>query len=87
VRTQRNVGLREAGAELLPKGNGFGNVERIERSETSTPARLEAGNYAVQVFAFDNNRENNYTLELSIEPPGGGGPDAGIADAGTPDAL
>ena len=77
----------EAGAELMPKGNGFGDVERIERTETSTHGRLEAGNYAVQVFAFDNQRENNYVLTLSIEPPGGALPDAGIADAGTPDAL
>jgi hypothetical protein len=74
-----------AGAELMPKGNGFGDTERIERTSTSTHGRLDAGDYAVQVFAFDNGRENTYQLELTIDPPGGG-IDAGIIDAGPPDA-
>ncbi len=83
----------ETGVELDPKGNGFGDVERIERTETSTVCinnptlcRLPAGSYAVQVFAFDGRRQNAYTLELTIDPPGGGGPDAGAVDGGAPDA-
>jgi len=82
----------ETGVELDPKGNGFGDVERIERTATSTVCmnnatlcRLPAGNYAVQVFAFDGRRQNAYTLELTIDPPGGGGPDAGAVDGGAPD--
>jgi len=75
----------ETGAELMPKGNGFGNSETIERSATSTEGRLPAGNYAVQVFAFDNQRENNYDFTLTVE--GADQPDAGpTPDAGPPDA-
>lgn len=76
----------DQGAELLPKGNGFSDVERIERTATSQHGRLPAGTYAVEVFAFQNNRTNDYTLELTIDPPTGGTPDAGPPDAGPPDA-
>jgi hypothetical protein len=81
----------ETGVELDPKGNGFGDVEQIVRTETGMPCinmglcRLPAGNYAVQVFAFDGRRQNAYTLQLTIDPPGGG-PDAGVVDGGAPDA-
>ncbi len=74
------------GVELDPKGNGFGDVERIERTETSTVCtnqgwcRLPAGNYAVKVIPFGM-RQNTYTLELTIDPPGGDAVDGGAPDA------
>ncbi len=77
----------ETGAQLLPAGDGFGDVETIDRSEASANGRLPAGTYALRVFAFDNQRENTYTFTLTLDPPTGSGPDAGVGpDAGLPDA-
>jgi hypothetical protein len=75
------------GAVLEPRANGAEDVETIERTATSAlctgPSmlcRLEAGTYGIEVYAFDNRRENNYTFTLTLVPPTSMIPDAGLPD-------
>jgi hypothetical protein len=65
-----------SGTEVPPASRGIGDVERIERTISSPDGRLPAGMYAIEVFAADGQRENSYSLELTLTP------DTAVLDAG-----